>query len=84
MVVVCDFGWVGIFEVFEWLEVIFFMFKWFDCFNGYFFNWYDMCDFRIFVFVYVFFVDSGNFVGYLIVFVNVCEEWVGMLLVEDG
>lgn len=69
-----DFGYVGLLEFIERLELTFTTVEKLPRFNGHFFNWYDTHTLEPLTPQYVSTVDSGNLAGHLIVIKQACHE----------
>lgn len=71
-----DFGYVGLLEFVERLELTFTTVEKLPRFNGHFFNWYDTHRLEPLTPQYVSTVDSGNLAGHLIVIKQACHEFL--------
>jgi cyclic beta-1,2-glucan synthetase len=69
-----DFGWIGVLDSIERLEVTLDVMDRLQRHRGHFYNWYDTRDLRVLDPAYVSSVDSGNLAGHLIAIANACEE----------
>jgi cyclic beta-1,2-glucan synthetase len=72
-----DFGWIGMLEAIDRLDVVMASMSRLARFRGHFYNWYDTRDCRVLDPQYVSSVDSGNLAGHLIALANACDEWRG-------
>lgn len=70
-----DFGYVGLLELVERLELTFTTLEKLPRFRGHFFNWYDTHTLEPLVPQYISTVDSGNLAGHLIVIKQACNEF---------
>ncbi|MFH1804665.1 MAG: glucoamylase family protein [Pseudomonadota bacterium] len=78
-----DFGWAGMLETVERLEITFATLHKLPRFKGHFFNWYGTRDLQALAPAYVSSVDSGNLAGHLIVVATTCEEWAQTIGISD-
>jgi cyclic beta-1,2-glucan synthetase len=72
-----DFGWLGLVDCVERLELTLGTMSELERFRGHFFNWYDTHDLRPLEPKYISSVDSGNLAGHLITLANACREKIG-------
>jgi cyclic beta-1,2-glucan synthetase len=70
-----DFGWAGLTDTIERLEVTLATMDKLARYRGHFYNWYDTRDLRPLDPQYVSSVDSGNLAGHLVALANACDEW---------
>ncbi len=70
-----EFGWLGLSDAVEKLEVTLASIKRLETFNGHLYNWYDTTDLRALEPKYISTVDSGNLAGHLIAVSNYCSHW---------
>ncbi len=70
-----DFGWSGILQTLDRLEVCFATLSKLERYKGHFFNWYSTETLQTLLPAYVSSVDSGNLAGHLIALANACDEW---------
>jgi len=73
-VVARDFGWAGLVQTVERLELSFAAMARLKRFRGHFYNWYDTTTLQVLDPAYVSSVDSGNLAGNLIALANACRE----------
>ena len=71
-----EFGWVGLADAVEKLEVTLAAMKRLETFKGHLYNWYDTTDLRPLEPKYISTVDSGNLAGHLIALSNYCSHWI--------
>ena len=74
VVAAADFGWIGMPETVERLEMTLDSMNRLERFRGHFYNWYGTLDLRPLEPKYISSVDSGNLAGHLIVLWNTCLE----------
>lgn len=70
-----DFGWAGLVETLDRLELTFATLNKLPKYKGHFFNWYGTQSLQILMPKYISTVDSGNLAGHLIALANTCDEW---------
>ncbi len=70
-----DFGWIGLNEAADRLELTLASMERLARVHGHFYNWYDTHDLRPLSPPYISAVDSGNLAGHLIALANACGEW---------
>jgi cyclic beta-1,2-glucan synthetase len=78
-----DFGWLGMIETVERLDVTLTAMNGLERFHGHFYNWYDTHDLRPLDPRYISSVDSGNLAGHLIAIGNACSEMIKCPLVDS-
>ena len=78
-----DFGYVGVFETVERLELTFASMAKLDRFHGHFLNWYDTRTLEPLTPQYVSTVDSGNLAGHLIPLKQFCVELLEQRSLDD-
>ena len=69
-----DSGWIGLGEMLDRIEATFETLGRLERFHGHFYNWYETRTLAPLEPVYVSSVDSGNFVGHLLVLEQACDE----------
>ena len=79
-----DFGWIGLSEAVDRLEVTLASMEGLARVHGHFYNWYDTHDLRPLSPPYISSVDSGNLAGHLIAVANACGEWRGRSTIGAG
>lgn len=72
-----DFGWIGLHEMVERLELTLHSMQGLPRFNGHFYNWYETTDKRALEPRYISSVDNGNLAGHLLAVAQSCEEMAG-------
>lgn len=70
-----DFGWAGLMETLDRLELTFATLNKLPKYKGHFYNWYGTQSLITLTPEYVSSVDSGNLAGHLIALANTCDEW---------
>lgn len=79
-----DFGWIGISEALERLEVTLKSLLQLPRHSGHFYNWYDTIDRRPLEPRYISSVDNGNLTGHLFVIIQGCEEFLNAPIKVSG
>ncbi len=79
-----DFGWLGMHETAERLEITLTEMNRLERFRGHYYNWYDTKDLRPLDPKYISSVDSGNLAGHLIAIGNACTEMITRPLVDSN
>ena len=69
-----DFGWIGILEMVERLELTLDNMKKLPRYNGHFYNWYETTNLQALEPRYISSVDNGNLAGHLLTLAQGCEE----------
>ncbi|MEI7993910.1 MAG: glucoamylase family protein, partial [Methylococcaceae bacterium] len=69
-----DFGWLGLMDTVERLELTLTTLKALPRLRGHFYNWYDTSDLHMLEPRYVSTVDSGNLAGHLLALAQSCRE----------
>ncbi|MDO9182604.1 MAG: glucoamylase family protein, partial [Bacteriovorax sp.] len=77
-----DFGWIGLHELVERLELSLGSMKNLPKYNGHFYNWYDTTNCHALEPRYISSVDNGNLAGHLLAVAQSCEEVAGSVGVE--
>ncbi len=69
-----DFGWIGLCEMIERLELSLESMSTLPRYNGHFYNWYETTDKRALEPRYISSVDNGNLAGHLLALAQSCDE----------
>jgi cyclic beta-1,2-glucan synthetase len=73
-----EFGWIGLTDAIEKIELTVATVKRMEKYRGHLFNWYDTTDLRPLEPKYISTVDSGNLAGHLIALANCCSCWTSV------